>query len=410
MKTKAKCERVVQRIVILPAIILLGALLAGGSFPVQAQEPPTIKIGLLYPFTGPTAYSAKRALRGWELYLDSIGYKVGDRKVKMIVEDTKGDPNVCLTKTVKLIEQDQVHILSGIILSSEAYAIRDTVIKREVPLLITMANASELTREQRSPYIFRTMIEGGTPSHYIAGFVASDLKLKKAIVSALDYAYGREHAAMFKREFERLGGQVVFENFTPLGAADFSPYANKLSQMAGKAECLHFVYSGTDALRFIKAVQDFGLKKKFTLSSWGAMVDGPSLDQMGAAGEGIYCASIYQYSMKTEANRRFLELNRKAGGQIDALDYYGYMGAEVIATALKQIRGNVEDKAAFLKALREVKFECANGPFHFDPRSQNAVHTLNISRVTRVDGEFGKYQNVSIKSIPNAMDPWWIGK
>jgi len=93
-------------------------------------------------------------LRGWELSLEQVDYKVEGRLIKLIVEDTKGDPSVGLTKTTKLIGQDRVHILGGVLNSSEAYAIRDIVHKREIPLIITMANAGGITRENRSPFRF----------------------------------------------------------------------------------------------------------------------------------------------------------------------------------------------------------------------------------------------------------------
>jgi branched-chain amino acid transport system substrate-binding protein len=380
------------------------------STPISyAQEPkPPIKIGILYPFTGPAAYMGQRMLRGWELSLEQVDYKVDGRSIKLIVEDTKGDPSVGLTKTTKLIGQDRVHILGGVLNSSTAYAIRDIVHRREIPLIITMANAGGITRENRSPFIFRIMEPGGTGSHYMAQFLYNELNLRKAVFSASDYAYGHEHAEMFKKEFERLGGQVLFQNFAPLGTADYGPYCIKLAEFAGKADVLHFVYSGADSSRFVKTASEYGLKKKFTLSSWGAVGDGPLLAQMGAAAEGIHQISYYALALKNQFNDRFLEQERKKGGSPDLSDYLGYLGAEVVLRALKQIKGNVEAKDQFLKALREVQFECATGPFRFDPRSQNSVKNLIICKVKKVDRGFYEFQNIPIKTVPQAQDPWWL--
>ena len=370
-----------------------------------------IKIGILYPLTGGYAHLGKRQLRGWELLFESVDYKVAGRPVEFIVEDTKGDPNVAVTKVTKLIEKDRVHILGGVVSSAVAYAIRDLVDRSEVPLLVTMANAGDLTREKRSPSIFRSFQPGGAASYYMARFLYEDLKLRKALFSGNDMAYGREHAEMFKKEFERLGGQVVFENFAPLFTADYGPYVSELSQYAGKAEVLYFVYSGADAIRFVKAAGDFGLTKKFVLTNWGGTPDGTAyLQQMGSVVEGIYHITSYFFGLKYGANQRFLELDRKKGGGLDALDLWGYLGADIVLHALEQVQGNVEERSDFLKALRKVKFESAAGPFQFDPRSQNALVNLYIGQARKVDGEFGKYQNAVVKTFPLAQDPWWIGR
>jgi len=390
--------------------VLLSVVLISTPIGYAQESKPPIKIGILYPFTGPETYLGKRQLRGWELVLEQVDYKVGGRPIKLIVEDDKSDPSVGVTKATKLIEQDRVHIIGGLTSSAVAYAIRDIVHRREIPLVITMANAGGLTREKRSPFIFRTIVPGGTPSHYMAQFLYNELKLRKAVFSAADYAYGHEHAELFKKEFERLGGQVLFQNFAPLGTADYGPYCIKLAEFAGKADALHFIYSGADSIRFVKTAAEYGLKKMFTCSSFGATTDGAMLAQMGSAAEGIYPMCIYVFGLKNQANERFLELDRKKGGSLDILDELGYVGAEAVLHALKKIQGNIEAKDQFLKALREVQFECPTGPVRFDPRSQNALTNLIIAKVTKVDGEFGEFQNIPIRIVQQAQDPWWFGK
>jgi branched-chain amino acid transport system substrate-binding protein len=396
---------------VIMGVIIIFAISVFIPIPSAWTSEAPIKIGILYPLTGGYAHLGKRQLRGWELLFEAVDYKVAGRPVEFIVEDTKGEPNVGVTKVTKLIEKDRVHILGGVVSSAVGYAIRDIVDRSGVPIMITMANAGDLTRDKRSPFIFRSFQPGGAPSHHMAKFIYEDLKLRKALFSGNDMAYGREHAEMFKKEFERLGGKVVFENFAPLFNADYGPYVTELGQYANKAEALHFVYSGADAIRFVKAAGDFGLTKKFVVTNWGGTPDGTAyLQQMGPAVEGIYHITSYFFGLKYPANQRFLELDKKKGGGLDALDLWGYLGADIVLHALEQVHGKVEEKSEFLKILRNVKFESAAGPFQFDPRSQNALVNLYIGQARKVDGEFGKYQNVVVKTIPLAQDPWWIGR
>jgi branched-chain amino acid transport system substrate-binding protein len=396
--------------------ILLGVVftfaLISATIGSAAEPKPPIKIGILYPLTGPYTFLGERMLRGWELALEQVNYQLSGRPIKLIVEDTKGEPSVGVTKVTKLIEKDQVHILGGVVSSAVALALRDIVDRSAVPLIITMANAGALTREKRSPYVFRVYPAGGTGSHYLADYLHKELKLRKAVFSGADYAYGREHAEMFKKEFEKLGGQVLFENFTPLGTIDFAAYVTKLADFAGKADLLHFVYSGTDAIRFVKSMGEYGLNKKFVVSNWGGTTDGTNLREMGAAAEGMYLAQPYVFDVKNEANRRFLELDRRKGGPIpvDQVDVFGYSAALVVLQVLEKVKGNVESKDEFLKALRSAQVDSPMGSIRFDPQSQNWLVNLVISQAKKVDGEYGKFQNVIIYTFSQVQDPWWERK
>ncbi|MFX9923516.1 ABC transporter substrate-binding protein, partial [Acinetobacter baumannii] len=90
-----------------------------------------------------------------------------------------------------------VHLLSGIILSSSSYAIRDYVHERQIPLVVANAAANGITRERRSPYIFRTSISAWQQHYPMGPWVARNVG-KKVFLLALDYAFGKEATAAFK--------------------------------------------------------------------------------------------------------------------------------------------------------------------------------------------------------------------
>lgn len=392
--------------IIFAVCFVLNSILIG-----YASEPQTpIKIGILYPLTGTYAFLGKRQLRGWEVALEMVNYKVAGRPIKLIVEDDESNPSVGLDKTVKLIERDRVCVLGGIVSSAVAYAIRDTVERSRVPLIITMSGAAGLTQEKRSPFVFRVIQPSTSPPHYMAQFLYEELKLRKAVTSSNDYSYGRECLSAFKKEFERLGGEVLFENFAPLGTPDFGPYCTKLANFTGKADVLFFVHSGAEAIRFIKAVEEFGLKKTFVIANWGGMEEGSELNQAGSAAEGLYTIAIYFFGIKTQANQIFQEHVKRKGEGVDIRNFYGYLAAQVVLNAINKVKGKVEATDEFLRALRDVQLESASGPIRFDPRSQNILQNLYISQVRKVEGEFGKFQNVILKTIPQAQDPWWVGR
>src|SRR5690348_17917463 len=86
-----------------------------------AQGP--IKIGFLSPLSGAIAAAGKDMYAGCELYWQESGWQVAGRKVEVVLEDNEGNPATTLTKARKLVENDRVHLLMGVILSNVAYAL-----------------------------------------------------------------------------------------------------------------------------------------------------------------------------------------------------------------------------------------------------------------------------------------------
>ena len=77
----------------------------------SAVEP--IKIGFMAPYVGASASFGRDLRDGFKMCLDEYGYKVAGRPIVFVDEETEGKPEVGLVKARKLVEKDQIHILSG---------------------------------------------------------------------------------------------------------------------------------------------------------------------------------------------------------------------------------------------------------------------------------------------------------
>jgi len=375
---------------------------------LSSESKPPIKIGVLYPFVGPTAFLGKVQLEGVRLYFEKIDYKIADRNVELLIEDEEGNPDAGLMKTKKLIEKDKVHILLGVVSSPVAYAVRDTVHSTKTPLVITMANAAGMTRERRSPYIFRTYQADGMAMYYAGQYVYEKMGSRKAIFSGPDYAYGHENAEAFRKGFQKAGGEVLKEVFAPQGTKDYGPYLTSISQFGGKADTLAFVHGGSDSIRFVKGLDEYRLKDKFrVLINFGATGPGTQLKEEGKAALGIYLVDVCYKGLNTPVAKEYVDRLKKKYGYHDNNHNAGYMGAEAIGRALEQIRGNVEDKEGFLTALRNLRFESINGPFEFDQQGQNALPNFYVIRNEMVGGEVDQ---VLVDILPKMRDPWWLDR
>src|SRR5262249_50662274 len=106
----------------------------------------------------------------------------------------------------------------------------------------------------------------------------------------------------------------------------------------------------------------------------------------------------------TQASRRFrAALDKKSNRLPSFYSENCYTGARVVAEAAKAVNGRVEDRAAFMAALRAVEISDApRGPVKMDPYG-NPTQNIYIRKVERVNG---KLQNTVIYTYP-AVSQFW---
>jgi branched-chain amino acid transport system substrate-binding protein len=389
-------------------VMILSMFLIGLAFgnrgTAEAAEP--IKIGYLAPYVGVFAKFGSDLRDGFKLYLDEIGYKVAGRQIVFIDEDDEGKPEVGLVKAKKLIEKDQVRIVAGIISSGVAYAVKDYIIEKKIPLVITNAGATKLTQEQRSPYIFRTSFANCQQDLAGGWYAYAKMGARKVIMMGSDYAAGHEKGVGFKKTFKFMGGEIVEEIYPPLGTNDFAPYLAKVANYVGKVDRTWAFFAGSDAIRFVNQYQEYGLKEKLKLFCEEGVTDEANLPSQKEAALGVESYARYCFGYDSPENQRFVrEYRKKYNYDPGSLSEGGYVGAKFIVKALEAVKGKIENQEAFLKALRSVKFEAPRGPVRFDDH-QNVIFNTFIQRVAKKDG---KYNNVVVDMIPN-VDQYWMPK
>jgi len=79
------------------------------------------------------------------------------------------------------------------------------------------------------------------------------------------------------------------------------------------------------------------------------------------------------------------------------------MAAKMTIEAIRQVKGKVEDKEAFLAALRKVQLKGPMGMTSFDEH-QGMIGDFYLLKVQK--GADGKLQNVCGEKIPQVKDPY----
>jgi len=376
------------------------ALCAALLFPLtlQAQSDP-IRIGFLTVRTGPLAAGGKQMEQGIQLFLKERNNTLAGRKVELIIADTGGNPAGARTKTQELVEREKVHVLIGPLAAFEALAIDDYIRQTRTPTVSCSAAAEDLTQRKPNPWFVRSAASSGQPNHAVGEYAAKNLGYKRVAIIADDFAYGHETAAAFQRVFEDNGGKVVQRLFTPLNVPDYGSY---LTQLKTNVDAVYAGFAGANGFRFLRQYKEYGLK----LPVLGSMTtaDEGILRTMGDEALGVVTGGWYAAGIDTPENKRFVDaVNKEFGADPGYYTLGAYSAGVLVEAAARAVKGNLEDKDAFMKALRNPgTVHDARGAWRLDEYG-NPVMPIYIRKVER---RGGKLVNTVIQTYPDISQFW----
>ncbi|MEH2470687.1 branched-chain amino acid transport system substrate-binding protein [Nitrobacteraceae bacterium AZCC 2161] len=377
----------------------LGTALASRS--ARAADEP-IRIGLLTIKTGPLASGGIDMERALGMYLKERDYKMSGRTVELIPADTAGVPATARTKTQELVEKNKVHCLIGPLAAFEALAIDDYIRQAQIPTL-SVAAAEDMTQRSANPWFVRATSTSAQCAHPLGEYAAKELKYKKMITIGDDIAYGHEMCAGFQRVFEDNGGKIVQKLFSPLAVPDYGTYVGQIKE----ADAIFLGFAGSNGFRFLRQLVDYGMKDKLAVIGGMTALDEAVLRNMGDEALNIVTTCWYSAELDAKQNQTFAPAFRKEF-KYDPGFYAAstYVNGAVLEAAVKAVDGKIEDKKAFMAALRAVNVDTARGPVKFDDTG-NVVGNVYLRKVTRKDG---RLVNSVFKTYPDVSQFWTYGK
>ena len=386
-------ERAISRALVVAAVAALAIA------PRWAAAADPIRIGFLTIKSGALAAGGRQMEEGLALFLKERNNTLAGRKVELFTADTAGQPAQTKTKAQELVERDKVQVLIGPLAAFEALAIDDYIRQVQVPIISPSAAAEDLTQRKTNPWFVRAVGTSAQPMQPLGEYAAKTLGYKRIVTVGDDFAFGHEGVAGFQRAFEDNGGNVVQKLWSPLNVADYGTY---ISQIKADADAVFIAFAGANGPRFLKQYREYGMKLP-VLASMTAVDEGV-LKNMGDEALGVISTGWYTAGIDTPTNKAFVKaINRDYNADPGYYTVGAYGAGLMLEQALKEVHGRIEDKEAFMKALKHVTVtNDPRGTIKLDEYG-NPVMNVYIRKVEKKDG---KLVNAVIKTYP-AVSQFW---
>lgn len=369
----------------------------GAAAPAAGAE---LKIGMLAATTGAFAGLGQDMIDGANLWLDENGGKIAGRPVKLIVEDSQLDPDIAVEKARALVNRDGVNLVIGPLSGGEGLSVKQSAGEWPNTTFFTIAAANEITMKTIAPNVYRPAFAGGQPVYALAEWALKN-NIKKIVTIGEDYAFPWDQIGGFAYVYCKQGGRIPKAYWTPIGTADYSSILTELKDL--NADAVFIAYGGTDAVNFVKQMNDFGLIGKVKILAGSSFGDASTLSQAGQLLDGTMGGSIYSGTLPYPEFKSFNDAFKAKNGRDSTLFAEGmYEALQIINQAAIAVNGNIEDQTAFRAAVDKVQVNSPRGPVKFD-QYHNAVANMYINKVTNINGT---WVNQLQETFPNVTQYW----
>ena len=294
------------------AVLVCAALLAGAT---AAQAQQEIKIGVLYPLSGPTAQIGVDAVAavktvmeivndGADLPLPLAKNKglpgLGGAKVTVVVVDHQGKPEVGLSETERLISQEKVHAVFGAYFSSVTAAASQAAERAGIPFLNAESSQPALT-QRGLKYFFRTSPTDETFSQLMFDFLKDfgakkGVKFETAAIFHEDTAFGTDSAKV-QEKLAAAAGMKVLEKITY--KAQTTSLTSEVQRLkAANADVLLPSSYTSDTFLLYRTAKELDYNPKLIVAQNAGFTDPTFISTMGKDAEGAITRSPYNSDLE----------------------------------------------------------------------------------------------------------------
>ena len=345
---------------------LAAALAALWALPAAAQDDP-LRVGMITTLSGGGAGLGIDVRDGFLLAVR------GREDVEVVIEDDQRKPEIAVQLSDRMIQSEDVDVMTGIIWSNLAMAVVPGAVAQGKFYLSPNAGPSQLAGRGCHQNYFNVAWQNDN-LHEAAGAWANETGYANTFLLAPNYPAGQDALSGYKRLFE---GDVAGEVLTELGQTD---YAGEIARIrASGADSVFFFLPGGMGISFLKQYADSGLDIPVIGPAFS--FDQGILQAVGDAALGVANTSQWSKDLDNAANRTFVADFQAEYGRLPSLyASQGYDTGKLLLSAMDV--ASVDDPDAFRAALEMADFDSTRGAFVFGP-NHHPIQDIHVREVVK---------------------------
>ncbi|GEN33557.1 urea ABC transporter substrate-binding protein [Aneurinibacillus danicus] len=367
----------------------------------------TVKVGVLHSLSGTMAIS-EVSLKDAELMaIDEINQAGGllGKKIEPVIEDGASDWPTFAEKAKKLLQKDEVATIFGGWTSASRKAMLPVVEQNKGLLWYPV----QYEGMESSPNIFYT---GATTNQQIVPAVSWLLENrgKKFFLIGSDYVFPRTANKIIKAQLKAEGGELLGEEYTPLGHTDYNTLISKIK--SAKPDVIFNTLNGDSNVAFFKQLKDAGIKP----GDMTVMSVSIAEEEIRGIGGDILAGhlAVWNYFQTTDTpeNKTFVQKYKEKYGNDRVTDdpiEAAYDAVHLWAEAVKKAGSFEVEKVK--AAAKGIEFKAPGGTVKIEGENQHLWKTVRIGEI-QSDGQFKELWNSgkAVKPDPYLKSyPWGSG-
>ncbi len=371
------------------------SMMAGAAF---AADP--IKVGLLEDVSGDLGVIGIPKLHGSQLAAKEINEAGGilGRQIELIHLDPQGDNRRYQEFARRLLQRDEVDVLIGGITSASREALR--------PLVNRFDALYFYTNQYEGGVCDANMISvGAVPEQQFSTLIPYMVERfgGNVYTIAADYNFGQISAEWTRKQVAELGGEVVGEEFIPLGVSQFGQTIQNIQ--AAKPDWIMALNVGAAQDSFFEQAQAAGLDVpmgssiKIMLGFEHKRFAPPTL-------EGMYAVANWFEELDTPEAEAFKARWREMFPDetyINDMGYNAYVALHMYKMLAERAGSLDKDAIRGVIAEGDACVDSPEGEICIDPKSQHTSHRM---RMIEVDAD----HTVTVINDFGVIEPYWLGE
>ena len=363
-----------------------------------AAQPKEVVIGVTYPMSGPVAQVGIDCSNAVKLAAEIVNGKydlnlplarteglpgLGGAKIRLVIVDNQGKPDVGQAEAERLITQEKVNALFGAYYSSVTATVSQVAERYGVPFLNAESSSPTLT-ERGFKWFFRTSPHDGHFSLAMFDFMKDlekrrGVKVKTLGIMHEDTLFGADSAKVQEELAKKYGYDVVLKMAYRAKTTSLDAEVGRL-KAANPDVFLPTSYT-SDAILFVKTAKNLDYNPKLLIAQDAGWTDPTFVTELGRDVEGHITRAPFALDLaaKKPMIRQVNELFKKlrdntTGRDISDVPARAFTGFLVLADAINRAKStNPEEirKALVATSIPPDQLIMPWNGVKFDEKGQN---------------------------------------